>query len=398
MIHSITFENFYSFKEETVIDFRVSDKFDKTDWYFNAPSGQKLSKLLTVIGPNGSGKTNILRALSFTKWLMIDSYALPNDMRIPFQPYLFGNSAELPTKIAVTFEIAGDIYTYSFVLDTIKIISEELVVRSKTKVKSTLKTKFKRTWDEEQEKYVLVADQFDLPKGFEANLRKTSSILSITSNHAESSKIIDYWKNFQTEVAEVGRISEFTGQQEFFHALDFFSTNTELKLIAERIISKLDIGLDKIIIKREQVNPQQINFNATGRHQYNSGSFKLPVTYESSGTRRLFVLLRSILNALQNGGLVVYDEFETSLHPDMIEPLFDLFVQKDTNPHNAQIIVSTHSHQILSDLDKFQIILVEKNRDGFSEAWRLDEMPEVRADDNYYRKYIAGAYGAKPNI
>ena len=40
----------------------------------------------------------------------------------------------------------------------------------------------------------------------------------------------------------------------------------------------------------------------------------------------------------------------------------------------------------------------EKNEDGISEAWRLDEVSDVRSDENYYTKYIAGAYGAVPKI
>ncbi len=42
--------------------------------------------------------------------------------------------------------------------------------------------------------------------------------------------------------------------------------------------------------------------------------------------------------------------------------------------------------------------LVEKNENGETEAWRLDDMTGVRADDNYYTKYIAGAYGARPKV
>jgi hypothetical protein len=83
----------------------------------------------------------------------------------------------------------------------------------------------------------------------------------------------------------------------------------------------------------------------------------------------------------------------------MVLALFDLFVDPNTNSKNAQLLLSTHSHLILGKLDKYQIVLVEKNKDGISESWRLDEMgSDVRADDNYYAKYIAGAYGAVPKI
>ena len=120
--------------------------------------------------------------------------------------------------------------------------------------------------------------------------------------------------------------------------------------------------------------------------------------YESSGTKQLFVLLKTILLVLLKGGVAVLDEFDVNLHPEMVLALFELFIQPETNPKNAQLLFSTHSHRILSNLDKYQIILTEKNDKGESESWRLDECSGVRADDNYYSKYIAGAYGAVPKL
>jgi AAA15 family ATPase/GTPase len=124
----------------------------------------------------------------------------------------------------------------------------------------------------------------------------------------------------------------------------------------------------------------------------------LPIIYESSGTKQLFVLLKSILSALVNGGAVIIDEFDVNLHPEIVLSLFNLFIDPEINSNNAQLLFSTHSHLVLSRLDKYQIVLVEKNENGMSESWRLDEVTGVRADDNYFSKYIAGAYGAVPKI
>ena len=110
------------------------------------------------------------------------------------------------------------------------------------------------------------------------------------------------------------------------------------------------------------------------------------------------MLLKIILQILVSGGIAVIDEIDASLHPDMIVALFELFISRKTNPNNAQIIFSTHSHSILNELDKYQIILTEKNSCGSCEVWRLDEMQGIRADDNYYNKYISGSYGAVPNV
>jgi predicted ATP-dependent endonuclease of OLD family len=82
----------------------------------------------------------------------------------------------------------------------------------------------------------------------------------------------------------------------------------------------------------------------------------------------------------------------------MLNPILDLFFSPKTNPKNAQIIFTCHSVEVLSLLHKSQVVLVEKNQDCVSDAWRLDSIKGVRADDNLYAKYMAGAYGAIPQV
>jgi len=43
------------------------------------------------------------------------------------------------------------------------------------------------------------------------------------------------------------------------------------------------------------------------------------------------------------------------------------------------------------------VYLCEKH-DQRSEVWRLDEVTGLRADDNLYAKYMAGALGAVPEV
>ena len=43
-------------------------------------------------------------------------------------------------------------------------------------------------------------------------------------------------------------------------------------------------------------------------------------------------------------------------------------------------------------------MLVEKNEDCESHAIRLDQMEGVRPDVSLYAKYMAGAFGAVPNL
>jgi len=135
-----------------------------------------------------------------------------------------------------------------------------------------------------------------------------------------------------------------------------------------------------------------------GVHRVSNKTYKLPLLSESSGTQNSFVLLHLLLPVLQTGGVAVIDEFEVNLHPQMITPILDLFLDPETNPHNAQLFFSTHSIEVLRKLDKTQVLLVEKDDLCRSHACRLDEIKGVRRDVDLYAKYMSGAFGAVPKI
>jgi len=406
MIHSFSCKNFYSFGDLTTVNFVVNDKAPNNNGYFIADSGVRLSKIESVIGPNASGKTNLLKVLPFLKWLISDSFNIKPNANLPVKPFVFTENKNNPIELSADFEIKGDIFTYSFILDENKILMEELKVKNKTNYKMTTKKLFSRQWNKESQNYILEDNNFDLPKEFENSIRTNASIISVAVrfNHEKSRLIFDYWQKIETNVAEAGWIGDHlvaNPLRQLFGALDFYSDkqNEAIKQEAEKLLSRFDLGLESFNVNKEKnENANEITLTANTVHDINGQKYNFDLKYESSGTKQLFVLLKSILSALASGSMAVLDEFDVNLHPEMVSTLFELFLQPDTNPKSAQLLFSTHSLQVLSKLDKYQVIFTEKNEKSKSESWRLDEVSGVRADDNYYTKYIAGAYGAVPRL
>lgn len=403
MIHSFSCKNFYSFGELATLDFVVNKNAPENNGYFIAKSGIRLSKVETVIGPNASGKTNLLKVIPFLKWLIIDSFNTKPEDLIVVQSFAFGEAKDQPTELSVTFEIEGKIYTYSFTLNKQRILSEELSAISHVKEKKGNKKLFIRTWNKKTNQYDFDSGNFDLPKGFENLLRSNASVIgtAFRLNHKESQGIAKFWQQIETNVIEAGWIGDHLLPNkipQWFEALVFYSDNEILKKEAEKLLARFDLGLNGIVFEKEKSSNGLTIKNVQAIHLFNGKEQSLPILYESSGTKQLFAILKTILQALENGTVAIVDEFDVNLHPEMVMALFDLFIQPETNPKNAQLLLSTHSHILLSKLDKYQIILVEKNENGISESWRLDEVSDVRSDENYYSKYIAGAYGAVPKI
>ncbi len=104
MIHRLEIENFYSIRETQVIDLRIGAKVPDDEGRFgqiNDGSGERVPKTIALFGANASGKSNVLKALAFLRWFLVDSFALPPDAGLPVLRFADGNLD--PTRLRVYF-------------------------------------------------------------------------------------------------------------------------------------------------------------------------------------------------------------------------------------------------------------------------------------------------------
>jgi len=122
---------------------------------------------------------------------------------------------------------------------------------------------------------------------------------------------------------------------------------------------------------------------------------------ESEGTRNVFGIAPLFKRAFESTGeTICIDEFDKSLHPELVQHLIDLFNDETINKRNAQLIISTHTTSLLSQehLRRDQFYFVEKNQvTGESELYSLDEFSPRKSED-IRKAYLLGRYGAIPNI
>jgi hypothetical protein len=131
MIHSYSSENFYSIGDKIEVDFTVSDNAPIKATYAKSANGVRVSLIESIIGPNASGKTNVLKTLAFMKWLLFSAYTDDPDRELPFRP--FGpNTADKHTFLSVTFSIEERLFIYDIELIRERILIEEFSERSKT--------------------------------------------------------------------------------------------------------------------------------------------------------------------------------------------------------------------------------------------------------------------------
>lgn len=396
MLHYVTFSNFFSFRDKQIVDFRVNQKAPFSDAYVDSRFDVRLGKVLVCFGPNASGKTNALKVLSFISWLLTKSFTEEPEESLPYLPYLFGDIDV--SNITVEFEIGSHLYRYNIQATLNQIGAESLFVRHDES--SNFSYIFKREWNPGESKYDISynrTSKFSLPDDFQAPMTRTNaSLISIGAHASEPlcELIRSYWSKVNANVTPFRRThSDLDG--EIMNATKFFSANDRFFEEAKRHLCDWDLGINDIQIKKFPSLDKSELLYPLFRHKAKLINGTLPVFYESDGTRSLYLHLARLLPILNSGGLCVIDELEADLHPLIIPKIIDLFLSPTTNSQNAQFIGTCHSAPVMNHLDKYQILLAEKI-DSESSIYRLDKIQGVRLDDNYFAKYMAGAYGATP--
>jgi len=394
MITKLLFSNYYSFYEETEVSFEVGKKPSASSYDVITESGQRLNKVISVMGANGSGKTQLLKPFAFLAWFISESFlkSAPRD-KILFEPHAMHRDEK--TTFELCFVLGKIEYKYQLRL------TKEHVIHESLHKKTSHLYSYIFIRDKVETGYDFKQKGFPFSSKLAKSLRGNCSLISAAHVHGVDvvTPIVEFFNNCTSNISVTGRANN--NENTLFESAEYFNQNNYLNEKMATIICELDLGLSNVeVAEIEKTNKKGLKEKAYypfGVHKASSGEFKLPFFEESNGTQSLYVLLSDILPVLETGGLLIIDEIDIDLHPHMLPIILDLFKFEHTNPKNAQIIFSSHRPEILNLLKKHQLYLVEKV-DLESEAWRLDEVQGLRADDNIAAKYQAGALGGVPNI
>ena len=394
MILELRFSNFYSVADEAVISFEMGKKPTQSGYDIFLANGDRINKAIAVVGANGAGKTQLVKAFAFLNWFTTDSFLAGNgDSSIPYAAHSLHK--DKPTVFSLRFLVAGEEYKYEVSLHNNKVLKEALY----QKTSKYFSYVFVR--ESTEQGYRVKQQAFGFPPAQAQTLRANASLLAAAQSYGVLAA--------RPVLAVINRTNHnlnVTGRHYFQpqNVLERARCYYDLPELSERMnaaICEFDLGIAEVSIRKmEQTNPNgevETLYLPVALHKAGDRVFELPFLQESTGTQSAFVLLSLVLPVLMNGGLAVIDEIDNDLHPHMLPKLLDWFRFEHTNPHQAQIIFTCHTPEVINLLSKHQVYLVEKE-EQCTQSWRLDEVKGVRADDNLYAKYMAGALSAVPNF
>lgn len=414
MLIEYSVENFRSISEKTTFSMVPSKERKKAENLIRVdgvPGVTKLLKSAVIFGANASGKTNQIRALDLMQFIVRMSKSYNRGDKIPFYPFILSSEyATKPTTFSINFITDQTEYRYSFSYNADEIISEELVY-FKGKSEKTIFIRNQNDLqayqdDDEQQGlfrhtgnnvlFLSKANNEYKPFGsafewFNKNLNYLDSILDIgdryTIEHMNKSqdnkeKIINLLNYADFDIHDVSGMIKTLKRSEIPDIIVQFIEEDTNKPLPDGVMMTSEL---KSVHTREDGHQITNTFSE----------------FESAGTQMFFNLLGLFLDAFENHQRVlIIDEFDTRLHPDLISYIFRLFHSNKINRMNSQLIVTTHNTRLLS-ADIFrreQIWFTEKKKQTKNtDLYSLFDY-EKRLDRSLEKNYFSGRYGGVPDI
>lgn len=383
----------------------------------NAKCGSKQYKGLSsavIYGPNASGKTNVIGAMDTFKAIVMRGSirnvdTLPENVassKLELVPNCNGTTA--PTEFSIRFTDDGLLVEYALKLDlgpfldkdyARKILEEKLTVN---------------------EKPVFLRNgslTVDLPSVIREYVNR--------SIKRKTPKMLEYATDSlsDTELFLNNGFKSIYAQELVAKILDWFDKKFIVICHADilRFVRKFaDPKANTFYVEKTLTDAAKafgITANALGYRQTDDKENEdvllysiiknkaLPADwFESYGTIRFVNEFPLLIYALLNGGTLIVDEFDASIHPMALMNIINIFHNDDINKNNAQLVFNTHNPIFLdaSLLRRDEIKFVERDDEtGNSIHYALSDFKTadgIRKGEDYMSNYFVSRYGAIKDI
>lgn len=392
MLCQFSFKNFMSYKDETIFDLQAEPLNEFSDSIIEFDGVSNLLPVSVIYGPNGGGKTNLLKALSCLISLVTkpieDLEKTRSDLilqqSMSCEPFsLDADSKNEPTEFNIYFRTQKNEFRYYIAIKNDIIVSEVLHRRSLGGKKTAI---------------IFEREEGDIILGASINKARVSkdvnpkmpylSFLAITYNFHVIAEVQMWFesciiRNYANPIVEHNIMLSEDEQfkSNFIHALN-------------------DMGID-VSNYRYDKDAKQIFLSRT----VHDNEFELPFPVESDGTRKVFAALPVLMLALNQGRLVIIDELDAKLHPKLLRYIISLFTNREINKNGAQLLFTSHDMSTLKN-DVFrrdEIWFAALNSEHSSEIYSLYEIrredgSRINATASYDKQYLEGRYGADPYL
>ncbi|EKV57282.1 AAA family ATPase [Brachyspira hampsonii] len=395
MLVSFSAKNYKSFYDEVTLDMRIEVNDKNREEIENNPFVYKInddyiSKLCILYGHNGSGKSNLLKAIQYLTNININH--LPSNYEELFIPnMIYGKDKN--TEFTLEFYYNNILFFYKIILDN----------KNKKIEYELLKENNNIVFERNNSNIVDGNDFFINIKGIPTQITVISHCYSVDDYKKKVNKHRKIFvKNFSIYLDNTK-----LWQILFFEIDNIYSSLRKSKTwnIYKKLISLADVGIDDIkIIKNKKDNDifedfiNRNKYKLTSIHENYEDDFK---KIESDGTKIYANNLVSILKSLINGNLSVLDEFQ-GVQSELLELVISLFQKnmfEDLDNPTVQLILSTHDTNLMSLkntlLNHYWFLNKEDNKSELYCASDFEDLKREDLEKEYKRNSLKAKYNSR---
>lgn len=417
MLIQFSFNNYKSFKDETVLNLQASGTAKGCYYSHSYGKGSKVVKTAAVYGANASGKTKLFEAFRFLK-----TFVSPpkTDNRIPVLDYwkasydAFRLNTDMVGKTSffeVVFLIDDIQYRYGVELTVEKIVAEWLYMKKQREINVFDREDGEAVKVNKEQINTKIANSIITAK----MVSPVSSFLAVlqTFNEPLANKVVDWFRRAvvisandirtSNETFSIPMMANEERRVKIVNFLKAFDINVEDAQLHEIKVEDIPDKI-KAIIGAEKMKTTVYDGVNMAHKLYNDMYEKVGNTWlsmekdESYGTNRLFWLSWAIISAIRKGSILFVDEFDSGIHPSVAKLIIELFYECDTT---AQLLINTQNVSLLNCkteegkklFTKQQIFIVNKNRYGESSLVPLTDFKDdlrSRLDEHYLNGELGG--------
>lgn len=397
MLCQFTVKNYKSIRDEMTFDMQAAAISEHEDKVIRDKNGEQFLPVSAIYGPNGGGKSNVLEALhTVAAKVLRPLYATGDNeervflqKRLLIEPFAFSEEMKNePTEFEVFFRTELAEYRYILHVKREVVVYECLDrVKLETGRRSAL---FERTVEENTLKGVFA--KLKISDELSATL-PLLSYLGITYKKNEVVKDVLDWFEYGIDFLNYGNPIE---------ELRMVVSNSEdVKQLMLDMIQEMDLDIVDFRVVEDENN----RIDVYTKHIVEGYEAELNLLEESSGTKKLFVLMPFIADSLLSGTTLVIDELDAKIHPVLLRHLIMMFNDMSINKKKAQLIFTSHDLSTMNSevFRRDEIWFVAKGNAQNSKLYSLVEFKNekgesVRKDAKFDKQYLEGKYGADPYL
>lgn len=408
----IEIKNLKSFKNQTIFSMEAENKIEDRNSFEVEVGKEKFELLKTAVlfGGNASGKSNFTSVLSIFRYYLFNK----GIEKYNKEGFRFGEEDKNST-IKVRNVVDDKIYEYILEINfnIKKIIKEKLYITALER---------KLVFERENNKIVKydkeIFSEYEITIGFiNETLTDSDSVISRIIEWRVPEEIEKYI--FYIDKIKINNYSDDLGKY-------IYENKNNKKLVIE-FLKKIGIIVNDIEVYREKNEFFLKNIRESKEFQILSEKeqekllsqisyiyrihfvyednqkqkYKLDYYEQSSGTQKILSMFFPIYNLLNNGGVMIIDELDITLHYSLIKEIIKMFNSVEYNRKNAQLIFTTHN-LLLLDFNLFredQIWFLENNDVSTgTELYSLSDIEGYEKNKYLLRDYLNGNFGGIPKL